>query len=429
MSEAPAALERGRPVMVVTPPAVEQAGAVWGLLGPTAAPGEAMTPRAPRAVIVCADVTAAEDWADAAPPARRVHPVTALERSARLLSEGTVDILAGAPEELQVLATRSTLKLDAIPVIVLAWPEWLQASGRDGALEQLLGESRAAGRIVLAWNPAALEDLLERHARRPHVVGDLPLGVDGRPLPPVGPARYAVISRARRQAGLRDVLDALDRPRVAEWRLGRALGPEPADAVVCLDLPTRAELAAISGVGLPVLLLAANQLPYARSIAQPLTPLALPGARARARTRAELLRSEAAARIEAGGLEPELATLEPLLSRYDAAEVAAALLAISRQPSAVSRGATPDIPHPTPELPWVRLFVNVGRKDRVGPKDLVGALTREIGVPREALGRIEVRDTHSLVSVSAEVVDRALAGLGRVTIRGRRVAARRDREP
>lgn len=429
MNEAPAALERGRPVMVVTPPAVEQAEAVWELLKPSAPPVEATTPQVPRAVIVCADVTSAEDWADTAPPARRVHPVTALERTARLLREGTVDVLAGAPEELQALATRAALKLDAVPVIVLAWPEWLQASGREAALEQLLGESRTARRIVLAWNPAALEDLLERHARRPHVVGDLPLGEAGRPLPPVGPARYAVMPRARRQAGLREVLDALDRPHVAEWRLGRSLDPEPADAVVCLDLPTRAELAAISAVGVPVLLLAANQLPYARGIAQPLTALSLPGARARARARADRLRSEAAARIEAGGLEAELALLEPLLSRYDAAEVAAAILALGPRPPGIgNEQPTADRREAGAAQAWVRLFLDVGRKDRVGPKDLVGALTREIGVPREALGRIEVRDTHSLVSVSAEVADRALAGLGRVTIRGRRVAARRDRE-
>jgi ATP-dependent RNA helicase DeaD len=76
----------------------------------------------------------------------------------------------------------------------------------------------------------------------------------------------------------------------------------------------------------------------------------------------------------------------------------------------------------------VRLFVNVGRKDKVGPKDLVGALTREVGLARDTLGRIEVRETFSLVDVTPEVIDRAQSGLARVTIRGRRVAARRDRE-
>ena len=264
MSEASAALERGRPVLVVAPPAAEQASMVWELLAPEAAAHDDETASpGPHTIIVCSDRIAAEEWADSAPSGRRVHPVTALERSARLMNAGRVDVLAGTPEDLHALAARSALKLDTVSAIVLAWPEWLLASGRLPALDQLLAELREVRRIVLAWDPAAIEDLLERHARRPHIVGDLPLGEDARPLPPVGPARYAVVVRARRRAALREVLDALDRPRVTEWRLGTS--PEAADAIVCLDLPSRAELTAIAAAATPVLLLSPDQLPYARS--------------------------------------------------------------------------------------------------------------------------------------------------------------------
>jgi hypothetical protein len=428
MSDARAALERGRPVLVVTPPAVEQAEIVWELVAPDTENAPAPAPDVPPVVIVCADGTSAEQWADAAPTRLRVHPVTALERSTRLLQGGAVDVLAGTPEDLQALTTRSALKLDAVETLVLAWPEWLLTSGRGPVLEQLLAETRAARRFVLAWDPAALEDLLERHARRPHTMGDLPLGEDARPLPSVGPARYVLVTRPVRPAVRRDVLDALDRPRVEEWRRGGV--PETADVIVCLDLPTRAELADIAAAGAPVLLLAPDQLPYARSIARPLTPLPLHSAWARARSGPDAIRARAAARIEEGGLEPELALLEPLLARYDAAEVAAAMLAIGHRPSAVdtpqpiAESRQPTAPHPA----WVRLFVNVGRKDKVGAKDLVGALTRELGLPRESLGRIEVRESFSLLSVTPESVERILTGLARVTIRGRRVSARRDRE-
>jgi ATP-dependent RNA helicase DeaD len=76
----------------------------------------------------------------------------------------------------------------------------------------------------------------------------------------------------------------------------------------------------------------------------------------------------------------------------------------------------------------VRLFVNVGKKDRAAAKDLVGAMTREIGLSREDIGRIEVRDGFTLVSVASHAVDTAIRGLSRVAIRGRRLSARRDRE-
>jgi DbpA-like RNA binding protein len=421
VSDSQAALERGRAVMLVTPPAVEQAGAVWELLGPAQkSPG-------PGTIILCADSAAAEEWADAAPAALRTHAATGLGRTTRLLEAGTIDVLAGSPEDLQTLAGRSALKLDAVTTVVLAWPEWLIDSGRLPAIEQLLAETRDARRIVLAWNPQPLEEFLERYARRPHVQGNLPMGEDARPLPPVGPARFVVVPRARRAAARREVLDALNRPLVLEWHRGKQL-TETADAVVCFDLPSRDELVQLRDHGEPILLLSPPQLPYARSIAAPLTPLPLPGARARARSDAEVLRVRAAARIDAGGLEAELGLLEPLLERYDAAEVAAALLALSHQPAAVSD--QPPAPHPAavPPETWVKVFVNVGKKDRAGAKDLVGALTREVGIAREDIGRIEVREGFSLVSVAPHAVDAAIRGLSRVAIRGRRIAARRERE-
>jgi hypothetical protein len=79
-------------------------------------------------------------------------------------------------------------------------------------------------------------------------------------------------------------------------------------------------------------------------------------------------------------------------------------------------------------LARAKLFINVGRKDRASAKDLVGALIREAGVAKGDIGRIEVRDSFSLVEVAGAAAQRALQGLAGVTIRGRRVAARLDRE-
>ena len=415
VSDAHAVLERGRALMLVTPPAVEQADAVWNLLS------NGMT------VVVCSDLDGAEAWADQAPEGIRVHAVTSLERSARLLKEGAVDVLAGTPEDLQALVSRSALKLDAVPTVVLAWPEGLIASDRLEAIEPLLAEHREGRRIVLAWNPPMIEDLLERYARRPHVIGDLPLGEDARPLPPVASARYAVVPRARRTSALREVLDALNRTRVVQWRRGDA-STDVADAVICLDLPTRDELTRIAARGEPVLLVSAGQLAYAHSIAAPLTALPLRASRERSASTATALRDRLAARLEAGGLEAELGLLEPLLQRYDAAEVAAALLAIGHRPTAISsERPTPSTQQPTGSPEWIRVFVNVGKKDRASAKDFVGALTREVGLDRTDIGRIELRDAFCLLDIASHAADKAIAGLTRTTIRGRRPAAHRDR--
>ena len=428
VNDGQAALERGRAVMLVTPPAVEQAGALWELLAsetPGRDPG--VSPPEPATVIVCSDSAAAEEWADAAPQVLRLHPVTALGRTTRLLAAGAVDVLAGTPEDLQALARASALRLEAVTTVVLAWPEWLLAADRLGPLEHILGETREARRIILAWNPAALDDVIERYARRPHVVGDLPLGDDARPLPPVGPARYAIVPAPRRAAVRRDVLDAIDRPRVTIWRRGTS--SEASDVIVCLDLPSRGELAEIAGRGAAVLLLSPAQLPYARTIAAPLTALPLHAARAKAATDAEQLREHVATRLESGGLEAELGLLEPLLERYDAAEVAAALLALRQEASSVvGPRSTEDRQPITPQGEWVKVFVNVGKKDRASAKDLVGALTREVGLARTDIGRIELREAFCLVHLAPHAADAAIRGLSRVAIRGRRVNARRDRE-
>src|SRR5713226_1767713 len=197
-ADAKAALERGRPVVLVRPPAVEQARDLWELLGPLT-PGHG--PRVgPRVLVVCADDASAADWVAAAPDDRSIRAVTGLGRTARVLKERPVDMLAGAAKDLAALLERAALKLDVVTSVVLAWP---------AALDTVLGETRDARRIVLSWNPALLGDFLERHARRALVVGTAPVDETGRPLPPVCRVRFAVVPSFRRSIALRDALDAL----------------------------------------------------------------------------------------------------------------------------------------------------------------------------------------------------------------------------
>src|SRR5206468_12761252 len=133
-------------------------------------------------------------------------------RSTAILKEGRVGLVAGAAAELSMLVSRSALKLQAVDTLVIAWPETFSES-----LDALLAEAPEARRIVLSWNPPALADFLERHARRAEVVGNLPLDPDGKPLGPVGSARFAVIAASRRRAALRDALDAVRATKPYVW--------------------------------------------------------------------------------------------------------------------------------------------------------------------------------------------------------------------
>ena len=412
-TDAQAALERGRPVVLVCPPAPERARAAWDLLGP-------------RALIVCADDAAAAEWAEAAPAGIRVHAVTGLARSTRLLKEGHVPILAGGAKDLAALVQRAALKLETISTVLLAWPEALLAGDQAAALDTVLGEARDARRIVLSWNPAQLDDFLERHARRPLVIGTPPVDDAGAPLGPVCRARYAIVPASRRATAVRDALDALNATAPFVWS-GSAITPpeQRPDAVLCTALPARDELAALARLGEPMVFVSAAQLPYLRSIAT-LTPLALPSGADRTQDRAEALRARVAELIVAGNVDAELALLGPLFERFDPAEVAGALLALLREGGRETReGATPPVPA---DAGRVKLFINVGKKDRAAAKDLVGALIREAGLAKGDIGRIEVRESFSLVEISAAAAQQAIRKLTGTTIRGRRVVPRLDRD-
>ena len=392
-----------RHVVLVIPPAVERAGKAWELMDA-------------RAVVVCADHEQAVLWADAAPAESRAHAVTGLARTAALLKEGRVGILVGSPADLAALVVRSALKLETIETVVLAWPE-----GFTAELDTLLAEAPNARRIILSWNPHALSEFLERHARRPEIIGDMPLDSVGQPLGPVAQARYAIVTNRRRAVPA--VLDALRSVQPYVWTGGPIEAPtKNPDAVVVAVVPTREELRLLAAIGTPTVLVLASEVPYLRSIAT-LTPLTLPSPADRAQDRNAALRAEIAARLTQGDVDAELAVLAPLFEDHDPALVAAALLAISRQPSAVSQPS----PVASPQSGWGRVFVTVGTKDRASAKDLVGALIKEVGLQKGQIGKIDVRETFSLVEVSPDAVEQAVRRLSGVSIRGRRVSARPDR--
>lgn len=402
--------ERSRHVVLVIPPAVERAESVWEQLGGGGGPN---------AVVICGDHVQAAQWADAAPPELRAHAVTGLARTAALLKEGrgAGRLLCGSAADLAALVTQAVLKLDTVETVVLAWPESFVDQ-----LDTLLMEAPGARRIILSWNPPALTDFIERHARRAEIVGQQPIDVVGNPIGPVAAARFAVVSAPRRGAAVRETLDTLRSVRPYVWTGGAIEIPDDADAVVAALLPTRDELHALAATRIsPVLIAEAFQLPYLQSIAT-LTPLVLPSLADRAQDRSAELRAVVSERLERGDVDAEIAVLAPLFERHEPALVAAALLALSRQPA---RSSPP--PPAAPNNGWVKVFVTVGRKDRAAAKDLVGALIKEVGLTKAQIGRIDVKDTFSLVEVAPQAVDDTIRRLSGVSIRGRRVTARQDR--
>lgn len=72
----------------------------------------------------------------------------------------------------------------------------------------------------------------------------------------------------------------------------------------------------------------------------------------------------------------------------------------------------------------VTLQINGGRKDKLRPGDVLGALTGEGGVPGANVGKIDIFDLHTYVAVDREVAPAALRRLAEAGVKGRNFKAR-----
>lgn len=141
-------------------------------------------------------------------------------------------------------------------------------------------------------------------------------------------------------------------------------------------------------------------------------------------------------RLDQASRSPEAAPyyllVESLLDRLSPAEAAAAaLFLLDREsagkgaPAPSGRGAAAAAARPPAS--WLRLFVSAGERDGIGPGDILGAVTSESGVQGNRVGRIDVRESHSLVEVREGDAKAVIAAINGTTLGGRSVRVDYDR--
>src|SRR5438105_14100224 len=428
-------------------------------------------------LIVCADAEAAAGASAsvvrlAGSRTLRAVAATTARRAARLVrgdvaGGGGAQVVAGAPPELLALVQGSSLKLQQLRCVVLAWVDELIAGGEESMLETLMAEiPKEAARIVVAnkIRPAS-EALIQRYARRAQRVA--PPSADASTIG-IG-IKYVSVSSASRLAALRRLLDDVDPSRGLVYvraddsegevrdllralgyghgapdesgvRVARAAGPTELDLVVLYDIPaSREELREAVGPQTKrvVALAQPRLLASLRVLAggAPVTPFTLSDAGLRARTREDIVRAELRETLSSGAFARELLTLEPLLESYDGIEIAAATLRLLEQARLERDAARARVVEGRPvhaaagaAAAMTRVFINVGAMDNARPGDLVGAITNEANITSAQIGKIDIRDNHTLVEIATDVADSVIGKLTGSTIRGRRVVARVDQE-
>ncbi len=70
----------------------------------------------------------------------------------------------------------------------------------------------------------------------------------------------------------------------------------------------------------------------------------------------------------------------------------------------------------------VRLFINVGKNQRVKPNDIVGAIAGETGIPGKSIGEIAIFDKYSFVEVPKKLSEKVVKIMDKNTIKGKTIA-------
>ncbi|MDD3352425.1 ATP-dependent RNA helicase DbpA [Zoogloea sp.] len=114
-----------------------------------------------------------------------------------------------------------------------------------------------------------------------------------------------------------------------------------------------------------------------------------------------------------------------LVAPGDRNRVAAIIAAQGTQPVWESLDGLLDENPPPLQAPMVTLQILSGRKDKIRPGDVMGALTAGAGLAAGQIGRINVNDQSTYVAVERAAAAQALRGLSEGKIKGRKVRARR----
>lgn len=406
------------------------------------------------------------------------HSVAVLGRPWAL--PGRADILFGTPAEIVTAVSEGHLSVEGVSVVVIEGANILAARGLTDDLEKLFEMVAPSAQRVLVSLPitedveAIARDHLPKGVRIPSQTTD-PEG------PAVGPDRgtlsYKIVGEDKESAlasavasflddGMRHVLvycrsedraaDLGDHLSLHGYLAGR-VGDTDTPVWIAVDaLEARKDFEGFSepqlvasvsadtpadedtldrrhSIGRHVLILALpRELHHLRSIAAAagytLKPASVDPGPVQSQLASIRRRLSNAVKTD---LSAHGAVLTPLLDSYSAYELAAAALALLAEAEAATAKGAPSKPAGAGQQPTVdgmkRLFVSLGSKDGLESKDVLGALAGESDIDGKHFGRIEVRETFSIVEVEESFAPQVIRAVNGRTIRGRAVRVDYDR--
>ncbi len=406
-----------------------------------------------------------------------------IDRQLRALARG-VQVVVGTPGRIMDHMRRGTLALDAIHTVVLDEADEMLDMGFAEDIEYILQQTPAGRQTALfsATMPAVVLDLALRYTREPQRISvvseqltvprtrqvyyEVPprdkLDALCRVLDVETPASAMIFCRTRAEADhlgeslqgrgyLAEVIHG-DLSQAIRDRVMKRFREGQAELLVATDVAARGlDIPDVTHVinydvpgdpesyvhrigrtgragrtGLAISLITPRERRQLqiieRTIRTRIQREKLPSLADVAARRREAFREALHEVLETGELEPYLLMVEEMAERHDATELAAAafkllLNEVEQEDTLVS--VEGDSAGTEPGM--TRLFIDVGRLDRVRPADIVGAIANEIGLPGKQIGAIDIYDRFAFVEVPSDQAQRVLRGLAGVTLRGRSI--------
>jgi len=134
--------------------------------------------------------------------------------------------------------------------------------------------------------------------------------------------------------------------------------------------------------------------------------------------------------LEKGHLAKQVARIERFVNEtdgYTPLDVASALLKMSMKEAKVKeKGAEVEKGMSAAKEGMDRLFITIGKKDRIHPRDIIDLLSQNSDIPAAKVGDIDLYDKFSFVEVPTEYTSEILKSVGRIEVDGRMVVVEKS---
>jgi ATP-dependent RNA helicase DeaD len=120
-------------------------------------------------------------------------------------------------------------------------------------------------------------------------------------------------------------------------------------------------------------------------------------------------------------LAPFRGIIEELVEEYDSIDVGAAALKLLMDAPDQTNAPQSTFGDTGAEAGMVRFFINIGRKQAIGPADIVRSIAENASIPGGVIGKIDIYENFTFVEVPTDTAATVASAMQKSHIRGREI--------